>query len=469
MLPWLPLASGLTAARLHVIDGSLPSALSSPGLAAEPFGSQRLSSRNGSLSIVGNNRAYLVEDVIASRSGWNEATYARLRLLGRELRFSLDLSRVGCGCDASVYLVAMDDPSAQGSNYCDIQTPPPLTRCVEIDLIEGNARAVQSTLHTRAGKGADGTCNQDGCFANWGNSPTLRSGEYASAMYAPSSSARVDSRRPFSVVSHFEETSDGLRLRVGFEQDGMATPFFDSLRHGNSKLQWGAPPTAVIVEDQQIASEAMRRGMVLVVSLWKADDLSWLDGGCTPLCSLENTSVVVSDLSIAPLSPPPFPPPITPPPASPPPPYPPSPPPPSPQPLSPPPPLPPQGIHRVFAQIGWPHLGIILTLTAIIFLLLKCWPFLRTVAPAMLIELFPRSLVPFNQSSVMHSELPQPKPRGREEISGSSKLKGAQASESENEPLARSMSPPQRQSRRSSRHQRIERDFTHPRASGTLD
>ena len=41
--------------------------------------------------------------------------------------------------------------------YCDINTHP---ACLEIDLFEANAWAIQSTLHTQLGKGPDGSCNQ---------------------------------------------------------------------------------------------------------------------------------------------------------------------------------------------------------------------------------------------------------------------------------------------------------------------
>lgn len=38
--------------------------------------------------------------------------------------------------------------------------------CLEVDLLEGNAKAVQATLHTNKGRGADGqSCNQDGWCA----------------------------------------------------------------------------------------------------------------------------------------------------------------------------------------------------------------------------------------------------------------------------------------------------------------
>jgi hypothetical protein len=53
------------------------------------------------------------------------------------------------------------------SNYCDIQGFDDefdgVQPCVEIDLLEGNAKSVQATVHTTRGHGADGqTCNQDG-------------------------------------------------------------------------------------------------------------------------------------------------------------------------------------------------------------------------------------------------------------------------------------------------------------------
>ena len=42
------------------------------------------------------------------------------------------------------------------SAYCDIQGPEGVSPCLEIDLIEGNTKALQSTLHTGPGHGSDG-------------------------------------------------------------------------------------------------------------------------------------------------------------------------------------------------------------------------------------------------------------------------------------------------------------------------
>jgi hypothetical protein len=65
--------------------------------------------------------------------------------------------------------------------------------------------------------------------------------------------------------------------------------------------------------------------VALVVSLWKAEDLSWLDGGCEQwiaqgrgMCDLESTSFSISNLRVSEIpKPPPPPPPQLPPPAAP--------------------------------------------------------------------------------------------------------------------------------------------------------
>ena len=51
----------------------------------------------------------------------------------------------------------MTTPNDWNPAYCDILSDPP---CFEIDLLEGNAKAVQATLHTGEGHGSDGrTCS----------------------------------------------------------------------------------------------------------------------------------------------------------------------------------------------------------------------------------------------------------------------------------------------------------------------
>jgi hypothetical protein len=57
------------------------------------------------LTITGDNRLYLVERPARDGLGWLMQRYERLSLLGKQLTFSMDVSGVGCSCNAAVYLV----------------------------------------------------------------------------------------------------------------------------------------------------------------------------------------------------------------------------------------------------------------------------------------------------------------------------------------------------------------------------
>ncbi len=131
--------------------------------------------RKRGIAITGSSRMFYTRLVPlseqAAKMQWADVAYEKLELLGKSLSFTIDMSDVPCGCNAALYLVQMDAPSVDGgSGYCDIQgfDDPSAEACTELDIIEGNQKALQSTLHTAQGKGEDGRCNQDGCAANWG-------------------------------------------------------------------------------------------------------------------------------------------------------------------------------------------------------------------------------------------------------------------------------------------------------------
>ena len=87
----------------------------------------------------GNQRAYL------TRRGGQSIQYEKMRLLGKTLRYTVDVSQVGCGCNARCT-----------SSPCGNQTAGTAIRIQcwgsralpEIDLFEGNAKALATTLHT---------------------------------------------------------------------------------------------------------------------------------------------------------------------------------------------------------------------------------------------------------------------------------------------------------------------------------
>ena len=126
-------------------------------------------------------------------------------MMASPLRFSLDLSKVECGCLACIYLVAMPDPDARGdaytaphssltrdparvptafssapcppnvcacvfNSYCDMaeNVIPGLDgeMCIELDVLEANNWAMQTAVHTeQGGKFGSGNCDRNGCFA----------------------------------------------------------------------------------------------------------------------------------------------------------------------------------------------------------------------------------------------------------------------------------------------------------------
>lgn len=130
------------------------------GLVAESWGTSRvdyLEERDASGTFVGvkvrgNNRLFSVNDYVWAHK-WRDVSYKHWKLLNRALTFTLDLSGVGCGCNAAIYLVAMSEPEAERSGYCDIQSGydddfDSVQPCLEIDLLEGMWAV--PTLHAHA-------------------------------------------------------------------------------------------------------------------------------------------------------------------------------------------------------------------------------------------------------------------------------------------------------------------------------
>ena len=150
-----------------------------------------ISGSGTSLTVQGNVRTYWVKDV--NQHSWSSIDYNTLNLAGKSLSFTADYSRVGCGCNAALYLVAMPSKGhGNNSGYCDIQAGS--NACLEIDLLEGNTKAIQTTLHTQTGQGADGTCNRYGCAVNWGKS--------SQELYGRGS--MIDSSRSYDVDAAFD-------------------------------------------------------------------------------------------------------------------------------------------------------------------------------------------------------------------------------------------------------------------------
>ena len=242
--------------------------------------------------------------------------------------------------------------------YCDIQGyDAGVPACVELDLLEGNAKAIQATLHTFRGHGFDGhSCNQDGCTANWGKTTDT------ARFYGPNTQDGIDSTRPFEVSASFREIQEwtpqhtiGALMDVTLsqaDQDDIVKShhFFDGLSVEGSHVK-GSKKAIPSGDKKRTRDALISPGVKLVVSLWTAEDLSWLDGGCEswaasgrPSCDLASASFKVSNLRISEI---PSPPPSMPPPSPP----------------LPPPPPPPSVMHSVSHVAPW-ILAVALTLVA---------------------------------------------------------------------------------------------------------
>lgn len=212
---------------------------------------------------------------------WSKHKYVRLDLRRHTLRFTVDLSGVQCDCAACLYLSLMPDPSdTTGDNYCGIRTPhggPGGQVCTEIDLMEANVKAIQTTVHTEEGLQPDGTCNEVGCMVNWGNESTAAGGMPTSSLYGRR--GVIDTAKPFSVSATFDASA---ALSVKLSQGRVTLPSFNVSAASNPNANGATKPTGVPIAAVNRTAASMAEGMVLVMSLWGGFSKlqGWLNGRC---------------------------------------------------------------------------------------------------------------------------------------------------------------------------------------------
>lgn len=249
---------------------------------------------------------YLLENWQAG--AWGDASYFKFNLLGKTLRYTVDLSNVGCGVVATLYFSAMGRPNQGDPNYCDISAD--AGGCFELDIMEANSRGYEVSLHTRTGRDFDGSCNEMGCSTNMGRYPFTieRPRARTTSLYGPG--AYIDSRRPFQVVAVMDQAG-GLRVQLEQQHDVPHTlPVY------NRSAAWNFPeisdfenetayPAATGIPDEDLArvAPAMRQGLTLVTSLWSTSNTRWLDmTGCKMgrRADLDRAGFSVSGLSLRP-------------------------------------------------------------------------------------------------------------------------------------------------------------------------
>jgi cellulase len=250
--------------------------------------------------------------------------YTMLRLLNQEFSFDVNVSTLVCGMNGALYLSEMSASGGRstsapagasfGAGYCDAQcyAPPWINGvvntnslgacCTEMDIWEANAVATQLTPHpctepsiyacSGAACGSDGVCDKSGCGFN-----PYSMGNRGYYGYQ----GTVNTTTPFTVVTQFitdDHTSTGTltEIRRLYVQNGKV------IQNAVAQVSAGAVAGNSSITDRFCASvdsgfatrggletmgDALRRGMVLVFSIWNDNDqfMNWLDSGNAGPCN----------------------------------------------------------------------------------------------------------------------------------------------------------------------------------------
>jgi len=272
----------------------------------------------------------------------SEDSYKMFALLNREFTFNADIGNLPCGLNGAVYFVEMGQHgdwdgrgntagAKYGTGYGDAQCPhdlkfikgeanildwnsthvPPIGHygacCAEMDIWEANSRATAYTPHPcdqpgltkcegiQCGDNANGDrylgiCDKDGCDFN-----SFRLGD--DSFYGRGSDFTIDTSKPITVVTQFltddgTDTGNLSEVRRFYVQDGKVVPNSEATilgpGAGNSitddfcseqKKTFGDVNDFAAKGALSKMGAALRRGMVLVLSLWDDTDVNmlWLD------------------------------------------------------------------------------------------------------------------------------------------------------------------------------------------------
>ena len=264
------------------------------------------------------------------------------QLLGKEFTFTVDVSQMPCGVNGALYFVEMDKTgnkgngnnagAAYGTGYCDAQCPHDIkfidgeanvegwkpsasdpnagvgkmgTCCAEMDIWEGNKISSAYTAHpcnisgqkkcedpVTCGDNPDnrfnGVCDKDGCDFN-----PFRAG--VKDFYGEGSQFKVDTSQPITVVTQFHTDSNGdlSEIRRKFVQNGKVIEHpmsavdtmdkqFDSITDEMCDAVKSAFSDTKDFQKKgglKKMGDAMKNGMVLVMSIWDDHEANmlWLD------------------------------------------------------------------------------------------------------------------------------------------------------------------------------------------------
>lgn len=132
-----------------------------------------------------NNKAFVLDYPFDDSVFW---TYNN-KYQGGSLTFDVDVSSVGCGCAAGVYLAALNDDECSWNSY-PVGTKP---QCPSIDIMEANTHGFVTAPHP---------CENGECEAESQCKRRATSDENPDA-YGPGSLYTIDTTRSFTVNTQF--------------------------------------------------------------------------------------------------------------------------------------------------------------------------------------------------------------------------------------------------------------------------
>jgi cellulase len=252
--------------------------------------------------------------------------YENVTLLGNELSFDVELSKLPCGMNGALYLSDMEldggrkaagglNPAGAeyGTGYCDAQCPAlgfingaantaKLGACCnEMDIWEANARATTYTPHPcqaeriRTCQGETDCGQPSGYCDKWGCSYNTYSHGHPD-FYGTGPEFKINTLQTFTVTTQFHTSPDTgaldaitrLYIQNGTVIHNTATTAagqtIDSVNNAycNATAAWTQQRGGL-----EVMGQALGRGMVLIFSIW-ADDggfMTWLDSGNAGPCN----------------------------------------------------------------------------------------------------------------------------------------------------------------------------------------
>lgn len=235
----------------------------------------------------GETRAFLAEK---RRDDMPVNNYFNFTLLNKELSYDIDLSAVGCSCNAALFFVSMPGHHPNGSiahgdmnpYYCDANEIGGVW-CWEHDTIEGNKHTMATTPHTcdaPPGKYTS-SCHKEGCRVN--------AFDVDPKGMCPDASCKIDTRKQFRLFQRYlvdPETNKLVRISNRLEQ-------------GSANFEWDSCSDPVYLEQM---TAALSNNMTMVFQLWgdKYKKMEWLDDmvGCKEECVPANTTVTFSNIAL---------------------------------------------------------------------------------------------------------------------------------------------------------------------------